>query len=61
MKKLVSLVIVGIAVKYFLDSESGKDIKRQLHDWLGDVQDLFSKHVDAAKKELASAGDNIPR
>ena len=54
MKKLLALALLGAVVKYFLDSESGKDIKRQIHDWLGDAQDLFTEKTDAVKKEIGS-------
>jgi hypothetical protein len=59
MKKLVTLAVLGVAVKYFLDSESGKDIKRQIHDWLGEVQDMFSEKANAVKKEISAATPNM--
>jgi hypothetical protein len=49
MKKLLALAIVGIAVKYFLDSEKGTQAKSQLKDWLQDAQDAFGDTIKGAK------------
>ncbi len=48
MKKLLALVIAGVAVKYFLDSEQGKQLQNQLKGWLGEVQDTFTDSMDNA-------------
>jgi hypothetical protein len=52
MKKLLALVVLGVAVKLFLDSESGKEIKRHLQDWLAEAQDILGDTLDTAKADL---------
>jgi hypothetical protein len=48
MKKLLALVAVGVAVKYFLDSEQGKQVKKQVMDLLSELQDTFSEGINKA-------------
>jgi hypothetical protein len=59
MKKLLALVIAGVAIKYFLDSEQGKQLQNQLKDWLGDVQDTFNETVNTATGKAKATVDRM--
>ena len=52
MKKLLVLFGIGVAVKYFLDSESGKDMKKQVQNWLNEAQDALSGSLKNAGKTV---------
>jgi hypothetical protein len=59
MKKLLTLVLAGVAIKYFLDSDSGRELKTRLQTWWDDAQssmkDMGGKGSSAAN---SAAGDN---
>jgi hypothetical protein len=57
MKKLLTLVLAGVAIKYFLDSAKGNDVRTKLKGWLSEAQDSFS---DLAGKVTQKA-ENIAR
>ena len=50
MKKLLTLIALGAAVKYFLDSEKGHQLKSQLKGWMGDAKDVFDDTVKNTQK-----------
>lgn len=52
MKKILTLLALGIAVKYFLDSEKGKDVKTQVKGWLGDAKDTFTDTLNGAERKI---------
>lgn len=52
MKKLLVLIGLGVAIKYFLDSDSGRDVKNQVKDWLKEAQDGFSDKLEMAKEKV---------
>lgn len=55
MKKLLILAAVGVAVKYFLDSENGKEVKSTIKDWFGDARDTVKKQWDNANDHAEMA------
>jgi hypothetical protein len=59
MKKLLTLVIAGVAVKYFLDSEKGQSLKTQLKGWLGEAQDAMKETVNRASGNVNQVADRI--
>jgi hypothetical protein len=67
MKKILTLVALGVAVKYFLDTERGKELKKQVTDWLGEAEDTvketFQQATDTIKQAAARAdgGMNVKR
>ncbi|HUQ64758.1 MAG TPA: hypothetical protein VM101_01285 [Flavitalea sp.] len=52
MKKLLVLVAVGVAVKLFLDSEKGEEVKSYVRDLLGDVQDTFNDYLEKGSQKV---------
>lgn len=53
MKKLLALIVVGVAVKYFLDSEQGRQLKNQVMDLLAEAQDTFTEGINKATGRIA--------
>ena len=39
MKKLATIILFGVAVKFFLQSPQGRRLKRRMKEWLGKVED----------------------
>ena len=61
MKKLLVLVALGVAVKYFLDSEKGEEIKSYVKDLLGDAQDAFNEYMEKATGKVEGAASQIDK
>lgn len=59
MKKLLVLAAVGVAIKYFLDSENGKEVKSAIRDWFGEAQDAVKKQWDNASGRAQAAVDKM--
>lgn len=59
MKKLLILVAVGVAVKYFLDTEKGQEIKNYVRDLLGDAQDAFNEYLEKASEKVEGTASRI--
>lgn len=55
MKKLLVLVALGVAIKYFLDSDKGEELKGYVKDLLGDAQDAFNEYFEKATEKLEGA------
>lgn len=58
MKKLLTLLALGVAVKYFLDSDKGKELKTQIKGWIGDAQDAVAETVGNLEDK---AGKTAPK
>jgi hypothetical protein len=58
MKKLLTLLALGVAVKYLLDSEKGKEIKSQIKGWIGNAQDAVAETVGNLEER---AGKTAPK
>ena len=61
MKKLLVLVALGVAVKYFLDSEKGEELKSYVRDLLGDAQDAFNEYFEKATEQVEGAASTIDK
>ena len=59
MKKLLVLVALGVAVKYFLDSEKGEELKSYVRDLLGDAQDTFNEFFNKASDKIEDTAGNV--
>ena len=59
MKKLLVWVAVGVAVKYFLDSDKGHEIKSYVRDLLGDAQDAFNEYLEKASDKVEGTASRI--
>lgn len=58
MKKLLVLAAIGVAIKYFLDSDSGKEAKDQVKSWLGDAKDYFDDYMKTAADKVQKVANN---
>lgn len=61
MKKLLVLVALGVAVKYFLDSEKGEELKSYVRDLLGDAQDAFNEYFEKAAEKVEVTASQIDK
>lgn len=61
MKKLLVLVALGVAVKYFLDSEKGEELKSYVKDLLGDAQDAFNEYFEKTTEKVEGAASQIDK
>jgi hypothetical protein len=62
MKKLLALVVAGVAIKFFLESEQGKDIKNKIISWLDDLEASWDNQAPAATQkieQMANSTDNF--
>lgn len=59
MKKLVGLIVAGVAIKYFLDSQQGRQLAKQVKDWLGEAQDKMSDIVQRTTDTVRQAASNV--
>lgn len=61
MKKLLVLVALGVAVKYFLDSDKGEELKSYVRDLLGDAQDAFNEYFEKAAEKVEGAASQVDK
>lgn len=61
MKKLLVLIALGIAVKYFLDSDKGEELKSYVKDLLGDAQDAFNEYFEKATEKMEGAASEADK
>ena len=59
MKKLLVLVVIGVAVKYFLDSEKGDELKSYVRDLLGDAQDTFNEFFSKTSDKIEDTANDV--
>ena len=41
MRTFITLAVIGVAIKLFLDTETGKDVVRRVKDMLAEAQEEF--------------------
>jgi hypothetical protein len=61
MKKLLVLVAIGVAVKYFLDSEKGEDVKNYVKDLLGDAREFLNDFFENASEKVENAASTVDK
>ena len=61
MKKILVWVAIGVAVKYFLDSDKGEEFKSYVKDLLGDAQDTFNEYFEKATGKLEGTANRVNR
>jgi hypothetical protein len=59
MKKLLTLVLAGVAIKYFLDSEKGNQMRSKVTQWLSDAQDEFGNLIDKTSQKVGQTVSKI--
>ena len=61
MKKLLVLVAVGVAVKYFLDSEKGDEVKTYVKDLLGDAREFLNDFFEKATEKVENTASALDK
>lgn len=64
MKKLLVLAVVGVAVKLFLDSEKGHELKQRVRDLIKEAQDTINDYLETASEkveDMAGTVDSVVR
>lgn len=61
MKKLLVLVAVGVAIKLFLDSEKGDEVKAYVTDMLGDAREFLNDFFEKASEKVENAAVTVDR
>ena len=61
MKKLLVLAAVGIAIKLFLDSEKGDEVKAYVRDMLGDAREFLNDFFENASEKVENAASTVDR
>ena len=61
MKKLLVLVAVGVAVKYFLDTDKGEEVKTYVRDLLGDARDFLNEFLENAAEKVENTASAVDK
>ena len=61
MKKLLVLVAVGVAIKLFLDSDKGDEVKAYVRDMLGDAREFLDEFFEKASQKVETAANAVDR
>ena len=61
MKKLLVLVAAGVALKYFLDSEKGDQVKRYVRDLLGDAREVLNDFFEKTSEKVENTASAVDR
>jgi hypothetical protein len=55
MKKILVLVAVVVALKYFIDSKKGDQVKNYVRDLLGDAREFLNDFFEKASEKVENA------
>lgn len=61
MKKLLVLVAAGIALKYFLDSQKGDQVKDYVSSLLGDARQFLNDFFENASEKVENAASAVDK
>ena len=61
MKKLLVLVAAGVAIKLFLDSKKGDEVKAYVKDMLGDAREFLNDFFEKASEKVETAASAVDR
>lgn len=59
MKKLLALVVLGVAIKLFLDSEKGEEVKKEVKKWFNEMEDTLNKAVEKAFDKVENTAEKV--
>ena len=59
MKKLLLLAIAGVAVKLFLDSETGHELKQHIRDMIQDAQDAVTALLEKVTDKIEDTASTV--
>ena len=61
MKKLLVLVAAGVAIKLFLESEKGDEVKAYVRDMLGDAREFLNDFFERASEKVENTASAVDR
>ena len=65
MKTLLTGIAIGVALKYFLDSKYGEEMKETVNDWwdemVGNLEDKIHTATGAVEKAAGKVDDAMTR
>ena len=59
MKKLLVLAVIGIAIKYFLESEQGEQLKQKIRDLISRAEDAINEKLEAAAEKIENTASRV--
>jgi hypothetical protein len=59
MKKLLVLAVVGVAIKLFLDSDKGQELKQKVLDLISDAQDAINEYLEKATEKVEDVAGTV--
>jgi hypothetical protein len=64
MKKILALIVVGVAIRYFLSSEKGRQLKNRVRELLDEGLEALNEKLETAAGKVEDAAakvDNVVR
>ena len=61
MKKLIALVVVGFAIKFFLDSRHGYRLKQQVRSKIKKAEDFINDKLEKATDKIEETASRVDR
>ncbi len=58
MKKILTLLALGFAAKYFLDSKEGQELKTKAKSWLSDAEKKLTGTLSNAESQVEEVTPN---
>lgn len=59
MRTFITLAVIGVAIKLFLDTETGKDVVRRVKDMLAEAQEEFEDTLNTASEKVKSTANRM--
>lgn len=59
MRTFITLAVIGVAIKLFLDTETGKDVVRRVKDMLAEAQEEFEDTLNTASDKVKSTANRM--
>lgn len=59
MKKLATVILFGVAVKYFLQSPQGRRLKRKMREWLSKVEEGVNTRIENMTQKIEQTAGRV--
>ena len=59
MKKLIVLAVAGVAIKLFLDSPQGNQLKGKVRDLIQEAQDKINEWLETAAEKVENTASRV--
>ena len=59
MRTFITLAVIGVAIKLFLDTETGKDVVRRVKDMLAEAQEEFEDTLNTTSEKVKSTANRM--